>query len=125
MVNDLGDLIHLTKYPLEKYWSIDIELLLDFCSLHNPLHTVALELTTIVIHQVGCNSHFEISVSMASREYALYGIFLVTHLLNFNILKNYGRIETPLPKFFSLNHCIQPNDAGRELGTAPKFVLLR
>ena len=45
---------------------------------------------------------------MASREYALYGIFLVTHLLNSNILKNYdGRID----------HCIQRNDAHHDLGT--------
>ena len=68
----------------------------------------------------GYNSHFGISVSMASREYALHVIFIITHLLNSNILKNYdGRIETPWPKRFSSNHCIWRNDTRHELGTAP------
>ena len=38
---------------------------------------------------------------MASRQYASYGIFLLTYLLNSNILKNYDRrIETPQPSSF-------------------------
>ena len=69
-IDDGADLIHLINYPLEKYWSIDIALLLDSCPLHlanhftslhnNPLHKVALQLTTTVIHLVEYNSHFGI-----------------------------------------------------------------
>ena len=109
------DLIHLTNYFLEKYWSIDTALLLDSCPLHNPLHTVALHLSTIVIHLVHYNSHCGINVRMACRAYASYAIFLITHLFNSRILKNYGgRIETPWPKLFSSNHCIRRDDARSE-----------
>ena len=40
------NLIYVTNYPknYQKYWLIDIALLLDSC----PLHTVALHLTTVV-----------------------------------------------------------------------------
>ena len=97
------DLIYLANNPFEKYWSIDIAILLDSCLLHNPLHTVVLHLTTIVIHLVEWNSHFW--VSMAHRAYASYAIFPVIHLLNANILKNYDRrIETLQPKLSSSNH---------------------
>ena len=73
------DLTHFTNYPLEKYWLIDIALLSDSLPFHNPLHTVALHLTTTVIHLVDYNIHFEINVSMAHRAYASYAIFLATH----------------------------------------------
>ena len=60
---------------------------------------------------------------MASHEYATYRIFLLTRLLDFNILKNYdGRIETPWPKLFSSNHCIRQNDARHELETGPNSL---
>ena len=80
------DLIYPINYPLEKYWSIDISLLLDSCPLHNPLQTVALHLTTIVIHLVEYNNHFGINIGMSHHEYVSYAIFIVTHLLNSNIL---------------------------------------
>ena len=114
------DLIHLLNYPLEKYWSIDRVVLLDSCPLHNPLHTVALNLTTIVIHLVEYNCYFEITVSIARCAYASYVIFPIILLLNFNNFRNYdGRIETPRPKLFLSNHCIWRDDARCELGTAP------
>ena len=62
---------------------------------------------------------------MAHCEYASYGIFLVTHLLNSNILKNYdGMIKTPRPKLFSSNHCIRWNGARHDLGTAPEGLFI-
>ena len=51
-VNNREILYILQNFPLEKYFSIDIALLLDSCPLYNPLHTIALHLTTIVIHFV-------------------------------------------------------------------------
>ena len=90
-----GDLIHLTNYPLKKYCLIDFVLLQDSWSLHNPLHKIALHLTTIVIHLAitAYYSHFGINVSIACRAYVSYAVFLVTYLLNQNILENYdGRI---------------------------------
>ena len=114
------DLINVTNHPLEKYWSIGIALLLNSCPLNNPLHTVVLHLTTIVIHLVEYKNIFEINVSMVRRANAWNSIFLITHLLNSNILKTYdGRIETPRPKLFSSNYCIRRDDARCELGTAP------
>ena len=65
------NLNNLTNYPLEKFWSIDIAILLDSCPLHNPLHTMVLHLTTIVIHLVEYNNHFGFNVSMACRAYAI------------------------------------------------------
>ena len=119
---DVGEwrrvLIYLTNYPFEKY-----RLLFDSGPLNNPLHTVALHLTTIVTHLVKNNSHFGNNVSMSRRAYVSYAIFLVTHWLNSNILENYdGRNETPWPMLFSSNHFIQRDGARRELGTAPYWI---
>ena len=77
------DLTHLTNYPLEMYWSINIALLLNSCPLHNLLHIFKLHLTTIVTHLVEYNNHFGVNVVMARRGYASYAIFLVTHFVKF------------------------------------------
>ena len=68
-----GEILSILQIILLKnYWSIDIALLLDSCPLHNPLHTVALHITTIAIYLVEYNSHSGIKVSMARRACALY-----------------------------------------------------
>ena len=83
-------------------------------------HHRATHITTIVIHLVEYNSHFENNVSMFHHAYVLYAISLLTHLLNSNILEiTTGKIETPWPKLFSSNHCIRQDDAHRKMGTAP------
>ena len=47
------------------------------------------------------NSHFGINASMARRAYASYAIFLVTYLLNFNILRiTTGGLKHLDPSFF-------------------------